>query len=100
MPEKAIYSRVTIIDRATLYVTESQGDFASTVLEQVVNENVPAFTHNPPTIIILEAGFNEDRDDDLPVITPTPLARRVYRELWRELDLQAEPAERNGTAAS
>jgi hypothetical protein len=85
MPEKAICSRVTIIDRATLYVTESSGDFASTVLEEVVNEHVPGYTHNPPTVIVLEHGFNESRADDLPLLEPTPLARAIHVALLDDI---------------
>ncbi len=82
---KSIYSRVTIMDRATLFVTESSGDFASTVLEQVVADHVPSYTHNPPTIILLESGFNEGRAEDLPLTEMTPLAQDAYDALLRAL---------------
>lgn len=92
-----IYSRVTIIDRATLFVTESQGDFPSTVLEDVVKEqHVPAFTHNPPTVIVLESGFNKERDHDLALVELTPLARAVYDALLEDLGW----LERSGSPAS
>ncbi len=80
-----IVSRVTIIDRATLYVTESAGDFASTVLEEIVGEHVPGYTHNPPTVILLEHGFNELRATDLPLMEPTPLARAVQAALLQDI---------------
>lgn len=81
-----IYSRVTVIDAGTLYVASSQGDFPSTVLEHMVKEEqVPQWSHNAPTVIVLESGLYE-RGEGQDSLEPTPLVRAVNAALLAELD--------------
>ena len=75
MPETR--SRVTIVSGDRLLVAESGGDFASTVLERLVKEeHTPQWTHNPPTVILLE-----DVPLDLPLHVPTQLALDTFATL-------------------
>lgn len=85
-PDDMIYSRVTVIDAGTLYVASSQGDFPTTVLEEMVGrEHVPGWTHNPPMVIVLEADLNKRGEGQDP-LEPTPLARACNAALHAELE--------------
>lgn len=96
--DTGIYSRVTVIDHATIYVTASRGDFPATVLEELVTEHhIPSYTHNPPTVIVLESDLGA-RGEGQDTLEPTPLVRAVNAALFAEIDRlealesDAEPA--------